>query len=263
MSSAKYCTGCGRVLRDKVGVACSELYDQELYAKSGILKLVGCADCDLQVADKYVEADGVLLLIDLVLQSKPAYRHVLLNGGRNSYTSLVVKMALLTVLCDGYIGWSNTAAGRAEFFEQEYEFYLTCAKVILALLGFLTTVMTISWLNCGVGRKFCGRTLLFGLLLSYSSRSFNLMALLWSTPQQQHASASVAAGGGVASSASSYVMWGFVYLLFTLSSVRVHQVTQESRSALSSWIHLFMGHIVFVCLLNLDQLLEDPLTCSA
>jgi len=255
---AKYCTGCGLALKAKGGVPCTELYDQELYAKSRILKLVGCNECGLQVADKYVECDGVVLLIDLVLQSKQAYRHVLLNG-RTCYTNLVVKMALLTVLCDGYIAWSNTA-GREEFFEQEYEFYIICSKVILALVGFLSTVLATTRMNCGAA-KFSGQALVFGLLLSYSSRFFNLMALLWSSPT---AAAAASSSVGVASyaSSSSYLIWGFVYLLFAVSSVRVHQVTQETRSAFSSWIHLFMGHLVFVCLLNMDQLMGQHIFCS-
>lgn len=255
--SAKYCTGCGRGLKAKGGVPCTELYDQELYAKSRILKLVGCTDCGLQVADKYVECDGTVLLIDLVLQSKQAYRHVLLNG-QKCYTSLVVKMALLTVLCDGYIGWSNNA-GKEEFFEQEYEFYITCSKVSLALLGFLATVLAITRMNCRpLADKSSSQALVFGLLLAYSSRFFNLMALLWSSP-------TVTSKLGVTNPApSSYLIWGFVYLLFAVSSVRVHQVTQETRSAFSSWIHLFMGHLVFVCLLNMDQLIgEEHISCSA
>jgi len=60
MSDAKYCTECGAVLRDKNGQVCSQLYDADLYAKSGIIKLVSCSVCGLQVADKYVECDGAL-----------------------------------------------------------------------------------------------------------------------------------------------------------------------------------------------------------
>jgi len=254
----KHCTDCGRILRNKNGAPCTELYDEDLYAKSKILKLVGCTgngSCGLQVADKYVECDGVLLLIDLVLQSKQAYRHVLLNGPAG-YTGLVAKMALLTVLCDGYIGWSHDA-GTDEFFEREYEFYVTCLKVAIALLGFLATVMTTSRLSSCVGSRDRARTLLFGLLLSYSSRFFNLAALLWSQPRGL-------AGDGYSSLLASNVMWGFVYLLFTLSSVRVHQVTQETKSAFSSWIQLLMGHFVFVCLLNMDHLLTgEPFICSS
>ena len=57
-----------------------------------------------------------MLLIDLMLQSKQAYRHVLFNGG---YQSLIIRKALLTLICDGYISWAQSA-GAGEFFEQEY-----------------------------------------------------------------------------------------------------------------------------------------------
>jgi len=295
MGGTKYCTECGQVLRDKNGAACTELYDQELYAKTKVLKLVGCnnnVECrGHQVADKYVECDGVLLLVDLVLQSKPAYRHVLLNGG--GYAVLVAKMAMLTVLCDGYIAWSRDASAaedgvgvgarqHVEFFEREYEFYISCSKVALALFGFVVTVMMTSWFSIGsisrgsddekkvrslsgASRTTRMRTtdLLLGLLLSYSSRCFNLMSLLWSPPPASSPSTSpstlpaaatdlfLTSSGGLL---ASNVMWGFVYLLFILSSVRVHQVTQDSRSAFSSWLHLAMGHVVFICLLNVDRI---------
>jgi hypothetical protein len=43
-----------------------QLYDEELYKKSKILKLMACGKCNAAVADKYIECDGTLLLIDLV-----------------------------------------------------------------------------------------------------------------------------------------------------------------------------------------------------
>ena len=51
------------------------------------------------------------------------------------------------------------------------------------------------------------------------------------------------------------IMWAFIYLLFFVSSVRVHQVTQKA-SALFSVVQLLMGHIVFVGLLNIDNLMN-------
>lgn len=42
-------------------------------SKSKILKLLECSSCG-EVADKYVECDGAIVLIDLALQSKQAYR---------------------------------------------------------------------------------------------------------------------------------------------------------------------------------------------
>ena len=64
-----------------------------------------------------------------MLQSKQAYRHVLFNGG---YQSLIIRMALLTLICDGYISWAQSA-GAGEFFEQEYEFYMMCLRLVIGM----------------------------------------------------------------------------------------------------------------------------------
>jgi len=253
MGDIKCCTHCGSWLRDKSGSACSQLYDEDLKAKSGIIKLMSCVECSAYVADKYVEIDGALLLIDLALQSKEAYRHVLLN--RDGAWLLVSKMTLLTVICDGYTAWSAAASGgqNQEFFEQEYEFYVACAKVIVALLGFLMTVVVV---NSLVAPTFRLKTLVFGLLLAYSSRFFNLMSLLWSAgPWRQ----------GSQMTSSSTVMTSFLHLLFYISSVRVHQVAQlkGARCKTSSWVLMAIAHIVFVCLFNLDRICQPEtwLTC--
>lgn len=126
VSLPKFCTACGSTLRNRFGQEVHELFDAELFQKSKILKLRDCQNC-LKVADKYVEQDGVLILVDLILQTKSAYRHVLLNG---SYEKLILKMVLLAVICDGYIAWA-AHEGAGEFFEQEYQFYVACLKVFV------------------------------------------------------------------------------------------------------------------------------------
>ena len=123
----KYCTNCGSLLKDKNGQPYGELTDEDMFAKTGIIKLLSCQKCDSSIADKYLEYDGTLLLIDLALQSKQAYRHVLLNG---QYVSLVFKMTILTVICDGYVKWLLTSE-TSEFFEQEFDFYISCLKVVV------------------------------------------------------------------------------------------------------------------------------------
>jgi hypothetical protein len=58
-----------------------------------------------------------------------------------------------------------------------------------------------------------------GLLLAYSSRFFNLVALLWSSsPELRDREVSDRRQ-------NQDSMWGFIYLLFFISSVRVHQGT--------------------------------------
>ena len=122
----KFCTACGSKLLNRFGKEVPELFDAELFQKSKILKLRDCQNC-YQVADKYVEQDGVLVLIDLTLQTKSAYRHVLLNG---NYAKLILKMVLLAVIGDGYIAWAGTDEAGEQFFEQEYQFYVACLKVL-------------------------------------------------------------------------------------------------------------------------------------
>lgn len=238
----KFCTHCGQGLLDRHGRPATELYDEELHKKSNILKLMSCCACG-KVADKYIECDGPLLLIDLVLQSREAYRHVLFNGG---YSALIIRMALLTLICDGYICWANIA-GAGEFFEQEYQFYIMCSKAVMALCAFLTVVL----LPCCVlmKKKSSVTKLLLGLLLSYSSRFCNLIALLWASKSSEEQEEQ-----------PTHIMWGFIYMLFFVSSVRVYQVTLGARLSVSVF-HLALGHLAFICLLNLDYILQ-PYSCS-
>ncbi len=75
VSPRYFCTHCGAVAVTRRGSPATQLYDEDLHAKSNILRLLDCAACG-QTADKYVEYDGALVLIDLVLQSRQAYRSV-------------------------------------------------------------------------------------------------------------------------------------------------------------------------------------------
>ncbi len=145
MKTPKFCTHCGQTLLTRDGHPAYELYDEELHKKSNILKLMSCSTCG-KVADKYIECDGPLLLIDLVLQSKEAYRHVLFNGG---YAALIVRMAVLTLICDGYILWANTA-GAGEFFEQEYDFYIMCFKLCIGKLETIESLCRFTFFNFSV-----------------------------------------------------------------------------------------------------------------
>ncbi len=122
------CTHCGApLLNRRTGEPVRELYDEELFAHTKILRLLDCRACCGAdgPADEYVEQEGVVILTDLLLQTKQAYRHVLYNG---AYTKLILKMTLLSVICDGYIDWAALPSA-GEFFEQEYLFYEMCARV--------------------------------------------------------------------------------------------------------------------------------------
>lgn len=68
----------------------TKLYDEALYKKSKILKLVECRHGG-EVVDNYSEYEGTIIFLDLVLQNVAACRHVLVN---NSHTNTIVKMTL-------------------------------------------------------------------------------------------------------------------------------------------------------------------------
>lgn len=194
----KVCVNCGAYVTDKSGQRLSKLYDEPLFKKSSILKLVECADCD-DVADRYVEYEGAIILLDLALQNTAAFRHVLLN---TDHTAAILKMAMLTLIVDGYCRWGRVSTGK-EFFEQEYEFYIKCGQAACSLVVYLcVSLMVVTFLG---GTKSYGQ-LVLGLLLAYSTRFLQLVALLWATPNTTH------------------FMWTFIECLLSLTSARVFQV---------------------------------------
>ena len=123
-------------------------------------------------------------------------------------------MALLTLICDGYIQWAQSAEA-GEFFEQEFEFYLMCLKTFIAIMAFLGLVLIPSLLHQS---KSSLSKLMLGLLLSYCSRFCNLIALLWAPSQK---SLSLSTWDKLLS--PDFGMWGFIIALFFISSVRVYQ----------------------------------------
>merc|ERR1719461_2390442 len=167
--------------------------------------------------------------------NKQAYRHVLFNGG---YQSLIIRMALLTLICDAYISWAQSAEA-GEFFEKEYEFYVMCLKLFIALSTFLLLVL----IPC-IRASQCSK-LMLGLLLSYCSRFCNLIALLWA-PKNSLTEHILTDWNYIT---SPQIMWGFIVVLFFISSVRVYEVTQGSKMS-TSILHLLLGHACFYYILN-------------
>jgi len=194
----KVCVNCGAYVTDKSGRRLSKLYDEPLYKKSSILKLVECVDCN-DVADRYVEYEGAIILLDLALQNTAAFRHVLLN---TENTGAILKMATLTLIVDGYCRWGLLSTGR-EFFEQEYEFYMKCGQAACSLVVYLcVSLLVVAFMG---GAKSYSQ-LVLGLFLAYSTRFLQLVALLWATDSTTH------------------FMWTFIECLLLLTSARVFQV---------------------------------------
>ncbi len=144
---------------------------------------------------------------------------MLYNG---DYSRLILKMCLLSVICDGYIAWASSLdssrANSTEFFEQEFEFYVACSR---AAVGLAVFVGTAALATCGKGpgvvASFSGDRLLPGLLMAYSARFCNLAAFLWASPDEGDSNR----GAGL--------MWSFVYALLFLATARIVQGNAELR----------------------------------
>ena len=95
---SKICIHCGFPVLDKNDSQVSKLFDENLYKKSKILKLLQCEVCD-KICDRYLEYEGTLILLDLALQNICAYRHVLIN---ENHAATILKMSLLTLIVEGY-----------------------------------------------------------------------------------------------------------------------------------------------------------------
>lgn len=110
-----------------------------------VLKLSECAKCK-QIADKYVEYDVVIVIIDLILFNTQAYRHILLNSEFKNFW----KLSVILVLIESYSHWalsnrnlskicnnSNKTEPSLNDFDMNMEdlkFYIICVNVAIAWL---------------------------------------------------------------------------------------------------------------------------------
>ncbi|KAK3912116.1 Protein ARV1 [Frankliniella fusca] len=157
-----------------------------------VLKMVSCARCG-RVADKYIEYDPVLVLLDLVLLNREAIRHILYNTAFRSHWKLYVVM----VLIEGYVAYCSTApvvaapaaapadpwpAGgggpQLDALELHAErlFYVICIESLLASLAFFAA----SALGCRLlGVSVPARRLAKALVLGSFAVFLWLPALVW------------------------------------------------------------------------------------
>lgn len=85
------CTECGEIE--------SCLYST--FPESKIIKIQHCRNCDAEV-DKYIQIETTLLILDLLLLRKAAFRHLLCN---HQMGNIVWRVAVFCLFCDGYMKW--------------------------------------------------------------------------------------------------------------------------------------------------------------
>ncbi|KAG8237510.1 hypothetical protein J437_LFUL019357 [Ladona fulva] len=118
------CINCG----NSVG----ELYKE--YSPS-VLKMSRCDKCH-QIADKYIEYDPVIVIIDLVLLNRQAYQHIIYNTTFKNHW----KLAIILLLVESYYNWSSLNEGSMkiknfqdihyDLFQGEKNFYITFGKTV-------------------------------------------------------------------------------------------------------------------------------------
>ncbi|CAG9772602.1 unnamed protein product [Ceutorhynchus assimilis] len=91
--SEYYCINCGEKTKS--------LFKK--YSET-VLKLTNCDNCN-EIADKYLEYDIVIIIIDLILLNTMAYRHILLNTKFKHFW----KLSVILILLESYCKWVLTS----------------------------------------------------------------------------------------------------------------------------------------------------------
>ncbi|XP_043261126.1 protein ARV1 isoform X1 [Colletes gigas] len=127
------CVNCGAVVEELYGRYCVN-----------VLKLLKCNACD-QLADKYIEYDPVIILVDLILLNKRAYRHLLYNCEFKSHWKLVIIIWLVESfrnlsLCDDK-KINETSRTFQPTFDGHCNLYLLLFNTGFSLATFVCTVI--------------------------------------------------------------------------------------------------------------------------
>ncbi|XP_043273702.1 protein ARV1 [Venturia canescens] len=169
------------------GVEVEELYRR--YSPS-VLKVLKCTKCG-SLADKYIEYDPVIVLVDLVLLEKPAYRHLLYNSGFQAYWKLMVVL----LLSESFRVWStydreNEGGSVAhldrlknDIFDGERSFYILLAQTGLSLGAFVCAVTIgteIRWMILNRRpHKYKASDLVRALTVGGCAKLLGLLGLVW------------------------------------------------------------------------------------
>ncbi|KAK4883522.1 hypothetical protein RN001_006841 [Aquatica leii] len=134
MKLEKYtCINCG----NPIGELCKK------YSET-VLKLVNCVKCK-NVADKYIEYDIIIVIIDLILLRKEAYRHILYNTDFQSHWKLAVMLQMMEV----YSEWILTSKKKYNTASYVYsagdvQLYMLSLRVIFRTLCSLLIILLLT-----------------------------------------------------------------------------------------------------------------------
>ncbi|XP_076664779.1 ACAT-related protein required for viability 1 [Andrena cerasifolii] len=119
----------------------------ELYTRycPNVLKLLKCDQCN-HMADKYIEYDPVIILVDLILLDKRAYRHLLYNCDLKPWWKLVIIIWLVESfrnlsLCNDNENNTGTLKTFQHNFDGYCNLYLILFKTAFSLAAYVVIVI--------------------------------------------------------------------------------------------------------------------------
>lgn len=128
------CINCGHHVK--------ELYRE--YSPT-VLKLSSCNACNM-VVDKYIEYDPIIIIIDLVLLNREAYRHVLFNTDYTFHWKLLVILEFMEAYWELSFNTKLRSALNAKtilldkFYTGDLEYYRTLFQVVCSNAFFFLAI---------------------------------------------------------------------------------------------------------------------------
>ncbi|XP_055346812.1 protein ARV1-like [Paramacrobiotus metropolitanus] len=226
-------------------IKCEEPADSLfIHYSPGVTKLQSCHRCK-EYVDDYVEYDNLSVFLDILLQKRPAYRHVIFNSG----LLLLWKFVLVVVMADGYVHWISWRSRDMEESSAlsvdllEWEFHKRLLVSFAANAVYLLSATAIGIIRQHrISKDRCvpsapQSVFLTGMMISLYPVFLRLPAIIWMSQSQPQ-----------------YIWWGCLLLQWIAGS-QVYRILTRVRI----WESLLTVGILQILLLGVQPSLVDLL----
>ncbi|XP_035225259.1 protein ARV1-like isoform X2 [Stegodyphus dumicola] len=185
------------------------------------------------VADKYVETEWSIIIIDMFLLRSEAVRHVLFNLDLQAAWKLII----LFILCDAYVKTSSSYKSTVKepmkhekyINELELNFYLMCIKSFLDYFIFASLVVVVLYHSQVENiERFSSKYLFHSIIIASYGKLFMLPVLVWSK--------------------DDYYCETLIILFIFLSQMQVIRVTTKLSSIVTATLLIIISEIVYMIL---------------
>lgn len=140
-----------------------------------------------EITDKYIEFEVIIILIDLILLSRPVYRHILYNTNFKNHW----KISVVLMLLEAYYIWSeknyNSSENANDYnrdpFIAEKGFYFCCIEILFGnfVLFLFIRILTLTSnpLMDAVSKRNLSLDLWKGITLANGAKFFLLPIIIW------------------------------------------------------------------------------------